>query len=82
MPTYTYSCPQCGPFSLFRPMSHSALPAPCPSCRAGTSRVYEAPHLGGLSPALERAITQAERSAEAPRVTRHIPPGVRSRRAG
>jgi len=82
MPTYSYSCPRCGPFSVFRPMSHSALPAPCPCCQAGSRRVYEAPHLGRLNPALERAVAQAERSAESPRVTRHIPPAARGSRAG
>lgn len=78
MPTYTYSCPHCGPFSLFRPMAQSGHPAPCPGCERASRRVFDAPHVGALDPALERAVTHAERSAETPQVTRRIPPALRS----
>lgn len=75
MPTYTYSCSRCGPFSLLRPMAESDLPAPCPACAQTSRRVFESPHLSGLHPALARAVARADSSAEAPRVTSRIPPG-------
>ncbi|SDR74649.1 putative regulatory protein, FmdB family [Brevibacterium siliguriense] len=74
MPTYSYACTRCGPFSLFRPMSQSSLPGDCPTCDEQSRRSYEVPHLSELNPSLDRAVAQSERSAEAPQVTRSIPP--------
>ncbi len=73
MQIYTYACADCGSFDLMRPMADRDDPAPCPRCRRGGRRVFTAPHLGRLDPALDRAVTGAGLSAETPGVTRHIP---------
>jgi len=77
MPTYTYSCFRCGSFSLLRPMAESDLPASCPACSRASRRVFDSPHLSGLSSALDRAVARADSSAEAPPVTTRIPPAAR-----
>ncbi|WP_209373382.1 FmdB family zinc ribbon protein [Brevibacterium renqingii] len=74
LPTYSYTCARCGSFSLVRPMSQSSLAGRCPTCNDESKRSYEVPHLSGLNPSLDRAVAQSERSAEAPLVTRRIPP--------
>lgn len=78
MPTYTYSCRKCGGFDLLRTIAARENPALCPECGGVGARVLVAPHLGDLDPALDRVATSAGFSAEAPRVTRAIPPAGRT----
>ncbi len=73
MQIYTYACSDCGSFDLMRPMARRDEPASCPSCEQAGRRVFTAPHLGRLDPALDRAVTSAGRSSESPGVTRSIP---------
>ncbi|MGH7069917.1 MAG: FmdB family zinc ribbon protein [Acetobacteraceae bacterium] len=40
MPIYEYECPNCGPFTDFRPIADYALPAICPGCNGEASRVF------------------------------------------
>ena len=48
MPTYDYSCANCGPFSEVRPMAEFARPQPCPECGDPAPRAFlRAPALGG-----------------------------------
>lgn len=73
MQTYAYACGSCGPFDLVRTIAQRGDPASCPQCGRGGKRVFTAPHLGRLDPALDRAATSAGTSAERPSVTTRIP---------
>ena len=77
MQTYTYSCACCGRFDLMRSMERRGDPAPCPGCGEAGRRVFTAPHLGRLDPALDRAATRAGLSAEAPEVVSSVPAAAR-----
>lgn len=78
MQTYTYACEPCGSFDLVRSIEERGSHAPCPRCGRGGKRVFTAPHLGRLDPALDRAATSAGLSADSPRVTHDIPAAARS----
>lgn len=79
MPTYSFRCPDCGGFEMRRPMAEADHPARCPRCSAAAQRVFGAPALRGLDPALRRALDADARSADAPDVVTSVP--GRSRRA-
>ena len=78
LPTYGYRCPCCGGFDLVCPMAEAAATAPCPHCGDAASRVFGAPTLRALDPALRRALDAGARSADAPQVVSSVP--GRSRR--
>ncbi|OUZ06734.1 hypothetical protein BHE97_18490 [Aeromicrobium sp. PE09-221] len=78
MPTYTYTCRDCGSFDLMRTISGRAEPAHCPACDRESMRVISTPHLSRLDPSLDRAVTGAGLSSESPGVTRHIPSAARN----
>lgn len=73
MPTYTYTCPGCGPFDLVRSIACRTDAAHCPACDQPGSRVFSSPHLSQLNAAHDRAVTNAGLSSETPQVTRHVP---------
>lgn len=78
MPMYTYRCPECGTFQLMRPLDHRNDPTACPTCGRAGRRTFETARVTQVStPALDRAVTKAGRSAETPEVTRSIPPAQR-----
>ena len=80
MPTYSYACAACGGFDLVRPMVEASAPAACPACGGSARRVFGAPALRGLDPAVRGALDAGARSAEAPDVVQGRPPGRSSRR--
>jgi putative FmdB family regulatory protein len=47
MPTYSYRCPQCGPFAAVRRMAEFDLPAPCPICAGESPRTLTVPAVLG-----------------------------------
>jgi putative FmdB family regulatory protein len=47
MPTYSYRCPQCGPFAVIRRMAEFDLPAPCPICAGESPRTLTVPAVLG-----------------------------------
>jgi putative FmdB family regulatory protein len=47
MPTYSYRCPQCGPFAAIRRMAEFDLPAPCPECAGESPRTLTVPAVLG-----------------------------------
>ena len=47
MPTYSYRCPQCGPFAAVRRMAEFDLPAPCPTCVSESPRALTVPAVLG-----------------------------------
>jgi putative FmdB family regulatory protein len=49
MPTYNYSCPQCGHFEKFQKMSEDSL-TECPTCGDSVKKVYSAPGISGFTP--------------------------------
>ena len=77
MPTYGYDCVHCGAFELVRPMAQVAEPAACPQCGNPGRRVWGAPALRGVDPAVRRVLDASARSADAPNVVRAIPPSDR-----
>ena len=79
MPTYSYTCPVCGPFELVRPMAASASNARCVDCGAIGRRVYGAPAFRASAGA-HAALEASERSADAPEVVAFVPPAGQRRR--
>jgi len=79
VPTYGYDCPRCGAFDLVRPMARASEPAACPQCGDVARRVWGAPALRGVDPAVRRALDGSARSAEAPDVVSSVPPSGRRR---
>ncbi len=47
MPTYTYECENCGPFSENRPMAEFEQPQRCPDCGGMAPRMLTLPAIGG-----------------------------------
>lgn len=46
MPSYTFECQECGPFTLFyKQMAGDKQTAVCPTCLEKAKRIYFAPHL-------------------------------------
>lgn len=73
MPIYDYDCRACGAFTEQRPMSESADPAPCPGCGLDAPRVIGPVHVRGISSGRRYALeARNERSANEPRVVRHV----------
>ena len=67
MPTYEYLCPDCGPFTAFRPMAEFQAAQPCAGCAALAPRVtLSAPRLAGMDAGRRTAMATNERSAHAP----------------
>jgi putative FmdB family regulatory protein len=79
MPTYGYDCARCGAFDLIRPMARAGDTALCPGCGAPARRLFGAPALRSVDPALRRALDASAASADAPPVVDRVP--GRSRRA-
>jgi putative FmdB family regulatory protein len=79
VPTYDYRCSRCGGFELLRPLAKADAEASCPGCGDAARRIFTAPALRRLDPALRRALDAGAGSAEAPRVVNTVP--GRSRRA-
>lgn len=74
MPTYRYSCTVCGSFDLVRPMRESGTTTGCPACARPARRVFAAPALRSLPPALRGALDAQHRSSDAPEVVTSTPP--------
>jgi putative FmdB family regulatory protein len=75
VPTYSYRCTACGPFDLIRPMSAVAPQEPCPGCARTARRVFGAPALRSLNPAVRHVLAAQERSADAPEIVTSVPTG-------
>jgi len=73
VPTYGYHCAGCGGFDLVRPMSQAGEPAQCPGCGESGRRVFGAPLLRSVDPALTRALDASARTAESPGVVDRVP---------
>jgi putative FmdB family regulatory protein len=74
VPTYGYQCDRCGPFDLVRPMAQASEPATCPQCGEPGRRVWDAPGLSAVDPALRRALDADARRADTPDVVGSPPP--------
>lgn len=68
MPVYAFTCEDCGPFDVMRPMAESGAPARCPSCGTTAARVFTPPGLALLDAPIRRALDTEDRSAHAPDV--------------
>jgi len=70
MPVYEYLCPDHGIMNDLRSIADRDLPAVCPHCRTGVTRVTSAPRLTLMSSANRIAWERNERSAHEPRQAR------------
>lgn len=71
MPTYDYECSACGGFAAFRPMAARDEPAPCPTCRGDSPRVFAgAPRLALMEDGLRGAMLVNERARHEPKTSR------------
>jgi putative FmdB family regulatory protein len=68
MPVYVFSCRECGPFELSRPMAEVGAAAYCPKCLAEARRVFTPPGLTRLARPVRQALETEEASAHEPRV--------------
>jgi putative FmdB family regulatory protein len=68
MPIYVFSCRDCGPFELTRPMAETGKPAHCPICLREARRVFTPPRLARLARPLRQVLEKEEASAYEPGV--------------
>jgi putative FmdB family regulatory protein len=68
MPVYVFSCRECGPFELSRPMAETGKAAHCPNCLREARRVFTPPSLTRPASPVRRALETEEASAHEPRV--------------
>jgi putative FmdB family regulatory protein len=68
MPVYVFSCRDCGPFELSRPMAETGRPARCPICLRDSRRVFTPPGITRLATPVRRVLEKEEASAHEPRV--------------
>jgi putative FmdB family regulatory protein len=68
MPVYVFTCEECGPFELSRPMAETGRAADCPSCLREARRVFTPPSLTRLARPVRQALETEEASAHEPRV--------------
>jgi putative FmdB family regulatory protein len=68
MPVYVFSCRDCGPFELSRPMAETGNTAHCPICLREARRVFTPPGLTRLATPVRRVLETEEASAHEPRV--------------
>jgi putative FmdB family regulatory protein len=70
MPTYDYSCNDCGDFSALRPMSERNDPLACPTCGEIAQRVMSSsPALASMNSLARSAHATNERAAHAPKTS-------------
>jgi putative FmdB family regulatory protein len=68
MPMYVFTCRECGPFELTRPMAQAGGAAYCPACHREARRVFTPPGLARLATPMRRALETEEASAHEPQV--------------
>lgn len=76
MPTYTFRCPDCGPFDLTCSISDQSPAAACPECRTPARRIFGAVGLTTFTTGHHRAFDAAAASTENPTVVKSIPAGA------
>jgi putative FmdB family regulatory protein len=69
MPVYSYTCPDCGDFDLFRNMEERNLAAACPVCRGAAQRYISVPNLALMNRNVRFAHATNERSRHEPRLS-------------
>ena len=70
MPVYVFSCHECGPFELSRPMAEVGSAACCPACLREARRVFTPPRLARLAAPARQVLETEEASAHEPDVVR------------
>jgi putative FmdB family regulatory protein len=68
MPVYMFSCRECGPFELSRPMAETGRPAHCPICFRDARRVFTPPGITRLATPVRQVLETEEASAHEPSV--------------
>jgi putative FmdB family regulatory protein len=69
MPVYSYTCPDCGGFDLFRNMEERNHAACCPVCSGAAQRSINAPNLALMNRNVRFAHITNERSRHEPRLS-------------
>jgi putative FmdB family regulatory protein len=77
MATYRFLCPSCGPFDVVLPMGTAPPYRDCTRCDRPGRRLFTAPHLSRLAPALAGALAREERSRDEPEIVSSDLPGTR-----
>lgn len=74
MPTYSYRCPQCGPFAAVRRMADFNQPTPCPICAGESQRMLTVPALlGARRPeAVDKNNRSTDSASTYPRLTHTV----------
>ena len=68
MPTYDYSCSQCGGFDAFRALAARNEAVSCPDCGAASGRVFAtAPRLALMEGSTRRSMETNERAKHEPK---------------
>jgi putative FmdB family regulatory protein len=68
MAIYVFTCEDCGPFELLRPMAEADADGACPACGVRGRRVFTPPALPLLARPMRRALDLEEKSAYEPAV--------------
>ena len=68
MPSYDYQCPDCGEFTIHRPVADRNRPANCPGCLQPGTRVLSAPNLSLMPGTRRDAFARNEKSSHEPGV--------------
>jgi putative FmdB family regulatory protein len=68
VPIYAFTCAECGPFEVQRPVTEAGAPASCPSCRGEARRVFTPPGLALLARPLRKTLDLEEKSRHEPEV--------------
>jgi putative FmdB family regulatory protein len=68
VPVYAFTCADCGPFDLVRPMVESGAPGRCPGCGSDARRVFSPPGIALLERRVRTALDIQEKSAHEPEV--------------
>lgn len=68
MAVYAFSCADCGPFDIVRPMGQADSAACCPGCGGDARRVFTPPGVARVEKSVRRALEIEEKSAHEPAV--------------
>jgi putative FmdB family regulatory protein len=80
MATFSYRCPDHGPFDAVHPIGTAPAEARCPECAGPARRLWHAPRLSSGSAPARAALDRAERSRSEPDVVQGPPPRPLPRR--
>ena len=79
MPSYEYTCAQCGEFEAWQPIAEAMAPLPCPECHQPAARMLSSPHVRTSGAGLRYfAESRNEKSAHEPATEHRLKAGRKS----